>query len=332
MNKAVLFSNDLRVINEFTQICTVTGMHLEVVANTTGTIEDAICFVDSSCSDVQIDASNVHVICVGQPTSQVWLLAGQVNAQSILTLPHDRSPLIELLTPSITTFGKIISVTQASGGSGVTTLASALAHQLKNTARTCVLVEVSNNYTAFELAMGDLQSEAIYASHLMANPSFGVEGLNTADGLKFIANDAPHSLEQWIELISYLQGQFEFVVLDMSSDMHNAELLKLSDSVVVSLTNTIRQTAVTRILLNTLNELNISHGLAIRSLGGTSLNPLAIAEKLQTPLWVSLPTDNRIIEQIECGFGISMIRLASFTRAVSQVAGRLAEADNVRTA
>jgi septum formation inhibitor-activating ATPase MinD len=86
-------------------------------------------------------------------------------------------------------------------------------------------------------------------------------------------------------------------------------------------------------LLNTLQEWNVPVGLVIRVLGGTAVQPLAIAEKLQTPLWATIPTDNRIIEQIECGFGISMVKLSSFNRAIAQLASRLVGVgNNVRTA
>lgn len=325
MHKAVLISNDPRIINEFNQICAVTGMSWDVQTHVDKTKSDATYFIDASCSDINLDAANVHVVCIGQPTSQVWLLAGQVNAVAILTLPHDRSQLIELLTPTSLLSGRVIAVTQAVGGTGATTLASAIAHQLKNTGHECILLEVSSRYTGLDLALGDSIGEPIFSSQLINNPAFGVDGLNAAEGLRFIANNESHPIEQWITLINYVKSQSAFVVLDVASDVHNHELLKLCDDVVVSLTNTIRHTAVTRILLNMLSELDVPHGLAIRSVGGTSLNPIAIAEKLQTPLWASLPSDNRITEQIECGFGVSMIRLASFTRAISQLTIRLSD-------
>lgn len=332
MRKAILVSTELRLINEFTQICAVTGLPLVVVTHVPESTADAIYFIDTSCLDANLEVDNVHVVCVGQPTSQVWLLAGRVNAESILTLPHDRSSLIELLTPTATTAGQVIGVTQTLGGSGTSTLASAIAHQLKNLGHTCALLEVSATYTAFEIALGDQSNEPIYVSQLIANSQFGIEGLNEADGLRFIANDKSHMIEDWLKLITYLSGQCEYVVLDISAAMQNVEILQLCNNVVVSLTNTIRNTAATRILLDTLANNEIAHGLAIRTLGGTSLNSMAIAEKLQTPLWAVLPTDNRIIEQIECGFGISMIRLASYTRAIGQLAVRLEHSDYVRSA
>ena len=89
MRKAILVSTELRVINEFTQICAVTGLPLVVVTDVSELTADAIYFIDASCVDANVEVDNVHVVCVGQPTSQVWLLAGRVNAESILTLPHD---------------------------------------------------------------------------------------------------------------------------------------------------------------------------------------------------------------------------------------------------
>lgn len=333
MQKAVLLSHDVRVTNEFTQICAVTGMQFEIQTFVADYDEQTLYFVDETCSTENLDAQNVHVICVGQPSSKTWLLAGQLQAESILLLPHDRSKLIELLTPSTIFTGKVIGVTHAVGGSGATTLASAIAHQLKNSGHTCVLIDVSNRYQGLDIALGFNSESVVYSSQVMNVKNFGIEGLNESDGLRFIASNAKYSIGEWLVLINYLQTQFEYVVLDIDHELVEREVMTICDEVVVSITNTIHGTSVTRILLNTLQEWNVPVGLVIRVLGGTAVQPLAIAEKLQTPLWATIPTDNRIIEQIECGFGISMVKLSSFNRAIAQLASRLVGVgNNVRTA
>ena len=66
-----------------------------------------------------------------------------------------------------------------------------------------------------------------------------------------------------------------------------------------------------------------SHGLVVRSVSGASLEPMAIAEVLDTPLWACLPTDARVVEQIEQGLGPSTISLGGYTRAVLHLANRI---------
>lgn len=333
MQHAILLSQDIRVINEFTQICAVTGMELEIAATISQAPINSVVFVDESSEDISIALTHVHVLCIGQPTPRVWLLAGQLNAASILIFPHDRSQIIELLTPSTQASGKVIGVTSATGGAGTTTLASAIAHQLKNTGHQAILLDINSGYAALDLLLGYSSQDIVYSSSVIDMQSFGIEGLNTVDDLAFIANNSNHSATQWQNLVAYLKSKFEYVILDIESTSADETIFGLCDEVVVALTNTIHGTAVTRILLNSLQEWNIMYGLAVRSLGGTSLNPLTIAEKLNTPLWASIPTDNRIIEQIECGFGVSMVKLSSFNRAIAQLTLRLSgAATNVRSA
>ena len=269
MQRAVLISQDVRVINELTQICAVTGMELVIEQESSAVDSRAIYFIDASMTQVVHDYPHAHVICVGQPTSHVWLLAGQLNAESIITLPHDRSQLIELLTPQLASTGRVIAITQAVGGAGATTLAMAIAHQLKNSGYSCVLIDVNNHYAGLDLVMGLSNQDVIYSGNVMNNPRFGIDGLNSANDLPFISNNATHSPQQWKELINYLASNFDYVVLDIEPSYLQDEILEMCNDVVVALTNTIRDVAVSKILLNTLTTANV--GLAVRSIPGTGL-------------------------------------------------------------
>lgn len=326
MQRAILISQDVRFINEFTQICAVTGMELVIEHSPSAVDLRAVYFLDASTQGITEELPHVHVVCVGQPDSHVWLLASQVNAESIITFPHDRAQLVNLLTPQLKSAANVIAVTHAAGGVGATTLAMATAHQLKNSGYSCVLLDVADHYSGLDLSVGLHDQDVIYSGNIMNSSQFGIEGLNTVDGLSCITNNATHTPQQWSELINYLGKHFDYVVLDIESKYLQTDLVEICDDIIVGLTNTIRDIAVTKILLNSLPKEHV--GLAIRSIPGAALQPLAIAEKLQTPLWASLPTDKRITEQIECGFGVSMVKLASFTRSIAQLVSRLVQANS----
>lgn len=331
MQRAVLMSQDVRVINEFTQICAVTGMELRIESKFVEVDPHTIHFVDASMSEITQEYEHVHVVCVGQPTSHVWLLAGQLNAESIVTLPHDRTRVIELLTPQLESSGRVVAVTAAVGGAGTTTLAMAVAHQFKNSGHTCVLVDISDGYAGLDLMMGNDNPDVVYSGVVMNNRQFGIEGLNSRDGIPFITNNATHTPQHWQELVRYLATHFDYVVLDIQANYLKDDVLDMCDHIVVTLTNTIRDVAVSKVFLNSLPH--VKAGLAIRSIPGAALAPLAIAEKLQTPLWAALPSDKRIAEQIECGFGVSMVKLASFSRCIAQLSSRFtSELSHVRSA
>ena len=331
MHRVILISQDVRLINEFTQICAVTGMDLVIESAPSVIDSRATYFIDATVTDIQNEFPHVHVVCVGQPSSRVWLLASRLNAESIITYPHDRAQLVELLTPQLTSTAHVIAVTHAVGGVGATTLAMAVAHQLKNSGYTCVLLDISRHYSGLDLSLGIHDQDVVYSEQLMNNPAFGIEGLNTADGLRCITNNATHTSQQWIELITYLGKHFDYVVLDIESEYLQPEMIDACDDIIVALTNTIRDIAVSKILLNSLPQEHV--GLAVRSVPGAALQPLAIAEKLHIPLWASLPTDKRITEQVECGFGVSMVKLSSFTRSIAQLTSRLVQDDaSVRAA
>jgi hypothetical protein len=63
--------------------------------------------------------------------------------------------------------------------------------------------------------------------------------------------------------------------------------------------------------------------LAVRSVPGSNLDPIQIAELLNTPLAATVSTDSRIVEQIEQGFGVSGINLGGFTRNLNSLAQRI---------
>jgi hypothetical protein len=61
----------------------------------------------------------------------------------------------------------------------------------------------------------------------------------------------------------------------------------------------------------------------VRNVPGSNLDPIQIAELLNTPLAATVSTDSRIVEQIEQGFGVSGINLGGFTRNLNSLAQRI---------
>ena len=103
------------------------------------------------------------------------------------------------------------------------------------------------------------------------------------------------------------------------------ELLALVDpDLVVSVVpNTVRAAAVAKRVSGELSARR--HGLVVRTIAGAAIEPMEIAELLDIPLWGVVPSDSRVVEQVEQGLGPAAINLGGFTRAVTAIVDRLVD-------
>jgi hypothetical protein len=85
--------------------------------------------------------------------------------------------------------------------------------------------------------------------------------------------------------------------------------------------NTVRATTAAKRNLHLLP--GVECGLIVRSVPGASLEPMDVAEITGVPLWAVIPSDVRVVEQVEQGLGPAAINLGGYTRAVVGLVDRL---------
>jgi CO dehydrogenase nickel-insertion accessory protein CooC1 len=127
-------------------------------------------------------------------------------------------------------------------------------------------------------------------------------------------------------ILDKLKEACELVVLDFpkASDKHfSLEAISECDLVLVVTTATIRGCASAKRSIAGLAGYARNIELVVRNVSGSNLDPIQIAELLNTPLAATVNTDVRIIEQIEQGFGVSGINLGGFTRNLNALAQRI---------
>jgi CO dehydrogenase nickel-insertion accessory protein CooC1 len=123
-----------------------------------------------------------------------------------------------------------------------------------------------------------------------------------------------------------LKEACELVIIDFpkASDKHfSLEAISECDLVLVVTTATVRGCASAKRSIAGLAGYARNIELVVRNVPGSNLDPMRIAELLNTPLAANVNTDVRIVEQIEQGFGVSGINLGGFTRNLNALAQRV---------
>ena len=127
-------------------------------------------------------------------------------------------------------------------------------------------------------------------------------------------------------ILDKLKEACELVIIDFpkASDKHfSLEAISECDLVLVATTATVRGCASAKRSIAGLAGYARNIELVVRNVPGSNLDPMRIAELLNTPLAATVNTDIRIVEQIEQGFGVSGINLGGFTRNLNALAQRV---------
>jgi MinD-like ATPase involved in chromosome partitioning or flagellar assembly len=127
-------------------------------------------------------------------------------------------------------------------------------------------------------------------------------------------------------ILEKLKEFCELVIIDFpkSSDKgFKSEEFAKCDLVLVVTASTVRGCANAKLSIDNLAAHTRNIELVVRNVPGSNLDPLKIAELLDTPLAAVINSDARITEQIEQGFGVSGINLGGFTRNLNLLAQRI---------
>lgn len=329
MPYSLLITVDPRVIIEFETVAAVTGASVTIAAHAVA--EDVAgatrVFVDGAMTEVDVAHRDVVVVVHGSAGPAHWGTAARLSANTIIDLPAGRALLSELLVNASPARSMTIAVAPVMGGSGASTLAVALAsHAAKSGLRAAVIDA--------DLAVGGLDVLAGMESQPGARWPQLADGARGDIAAAIVRDDnlvmlsgavgTPRRMVAGdLDVVEALRAAMDLVVVDLPThgDDVSDTLIDLADFTVMVMPNTVRATAVMaqRRPRHDLGQV----GLAVRLMAGARLDAMAVAEAVDMPLWATLPTDARVVEQIEQGLGPGTINLGGYTRALANLARRM---------
>ena len=333
---ALLITSDDRVVSEFKTIAAVTQTHLVIASEPTKPEIDLAyrVFVSQELADIDIDHSDVTLVVVGASNSQTWSSALRLSAKQVATIPDSRDWLIENLTQPVKSKGLSVAVVPASGGAGASLLSCGLAFHGRKVFQNVALVDLDQSSASLDITFG-LENQPGMRWHDFSALSGSISGVDiyrslpSRDNVGLLTHSELTSAETLIPknlIVDKLKEVCELVVIDFpkSSDKHfSPEAITECDLVLVATTATVRGCASAKRSIAGLAGYARNIELVIRSVPGSNLDPMQIAELLNTPLAATVNTDVRIVEQIEQGFGVSGINLGGFTRNLNALAQRI---------
>lgn len=332
---ALLITCDDRVISEFKTIAAVTQTHLVIASEPTKSEIDLAyrVFVSQELAEIEITHSDIVLVVVGASNIETWSSALRLSANHVATIPESRDWLIENLVQPIRSKGLSVAVVPASGGAGASLLSCGLAFHARQIFHEVALVDLDENSASLDITFG-LENQPGMRWQDFSNLSGSINGndilrsLPNRDNVGLLTHGkltdsttTPKNL-----VLEKLNEACDLVVIDFPrlSDKHfSIDALTNCDLVLVVTTATIRGCASAKRSIAGLAGYAKNIELVVRNVPGSNLNPMQIAELLNTPLAAIVNTDVRIAEQIEQGFGVSGINLGGFTRNLNSLAQRI---------
>ena len=333
---ALLIASDARVISEFKTIAAVTQTHLVIASEPTKSEIDLAyrIFVSQELSDIEIIHNDINLVVVGATNTQTWSSALRLSAKHVAMIPDSREWLIENLSEPIRSKGLSVAIVPASGGSGASLLSCGLAFHARQIFDKVALVDFDQSSASLDITFG-LENRSGMHWHDFSELSGSINGndvyqsLPSRDEVALLTHDKLTMVETLIPrnlILDKLKEVCELVVIDFpktSDKDFSVEAIEGCDLVLVTATATVRGCASAKRSIAELAGYAKSIELVVRNVPGSNLDPMQIAELLNTPLASVINTDVRIVEQIEQGFGVSGINLGGFTRNLNSLAQRI---------
>ena len=334
---ALLITSDDRIVSEFKTIAAVTQTHLVIASEPTKSEIDLAyrVFVSQELSDIEIDHIEVVLVVIGAANTQTWSSALRLSARHIATIPESRDWLIENLSEPQLTKGLSVAIVPASGGAGASLLSCGLAFHARQVFTDVALVDLDQSSASLDITFG-LENQAGMRWHDFSELSGSISGsdiyrsLPSRDCVGLLTHGQLNSAETSIPrnlILEKLKEACDLVVIDFPKTSDKCFLLDAisdCDLVLVATTATVRGCASAKRSIAGLAGHAKNIELVVRNVPGSNLDPMQIAELLNTPLASVINTDVRIVEQIEQGFGVSGINLGGFTRNLNALAQSIA--------
>lgn len=332
---ALLITSDDRVISEFKTIAAVTQTHLVIASEPTKSEIDLAyrVFVSQELAEIEITHSDIVLVVVGASNTETWSSALRLSANYVATIPESRDWLIENLVQPIRSKGLSVGLVPASGGAGASLISCGLAFHARQIFHDVALVDLDENSASLDITFG-LENQPGMRWQDFSNLSGSINGndilrsLPNRDNVGLLTHgkltDSTKTPKNLV--LEKLNESCDLVVIDFPrlSDKHfSIDALTNCDLVLVVTTATVRGCASAKRSIAGLAGYAKNIELVVRNVPGSNLDPMQIAELLNTPLAAIVNTDVRIAEQIEQGFGVSGINLGGFTRNLNSLAQRI---------
>ena len=332
MNTHVLLisANDL-LIHEFEKYGAVTETPLIASTNPTDEqIENAHhVFIDSVAQADVVEHSLITLVVLGETSPDTWQLAVTYRAAHVAVLPEAQTWIVDHFAAPAISRALTVGIIPAIGGAGASTIASALAVHAKVNFRTVMLVDLDRQSAGLDIVCGAEDITGMRWDEIGNVPGKlrGEDILRAVpvhDGVHILSweRDAPNEVQQipCVDVLQQLAGVTDLLVLDFgASEIFNSELVKQLDAAIVVVPNTIRGCASAARRIAVLQNHAVNCSLVVREISGSHLNANEVSESLQVPLLTRLPTEHRVVEQIEQGMGPGLVNLGGFTKALNSI-------------
>jgi len=340
---ALLVTKDDRVISEFKTIAAVTQTHLVIASEPTKSeIDQAYrVFVSQELSEVELLHNDVVLVVAGATNTHTWTSALRLSAIHVATIPDSREWLIENLSEPANAKGLSVALVPASGGAGASIAACGLAFHARQFFQDVALVDLDQNSASLDISFG-LENNPGMRWHDFSELSGSINGndvyrsLPSRDAVGLLTHGQLTFAETLIpqrSILEKLKEACELVVIDLpkASDKNfSIDAVADCDLVLMVTTATVRGCASAKQSIAGLAGHAKNIELVVRNVPGSNLDPMHIAELLNTPLAAVINSDPRIVEQIEQGFGVSGIHLGGFTRNLNSLAQRISNLRELR--
>ena len=337
MSYALLVTRDEILAAQFQKMCAVTQSELVVTdAVTPAELAGAYrVFIDHNISLEQFNHNHVVILAPEGVSAKTWQLALQFDAEHVEVLPNESDWLIEHVVPPIQSRAHVVLVTPAVGGAGASTVACALAAQYAAQGVKVCLIDADLRAGGLDVLMGCEQAAGMRWADITSLQG-SVDGAELFNSL--IVSHAIHVLapkrgkfevdsSKILTLIETLASACDVVVVDaprMTEELTQS-LTSLSDDVLLVMPTTVRASS----LVTTVKErfADVRCGLVVRQVPGSGLTPIGVAQAVDIPLRATLPTDARVVEQVEQGLGLTHVTLGAFSRSINQLSTSLERDD-----
>jgi len=329
MSYALLITRDEILSAHFHKMCAITQSEIIVVDSVTPEIVSGAyrVFVDQNVELETLSHNHVVVLAPNGISTNTWKLAMRLNAEHVEPLPTQSDWLVEHVVPPIHNRAHVVAVTPVVGGAGASTVACALAGQYVTQGLKVCLVDADLAAGGLDVVMGCEQAQGMRWADIV-NLKGSVAGselfdsLVIAAGIHVVAPKRGHldiTAQDIHSLVATVATACDVVIIDTPrlADGLTEELLTLSDDVLLVVPTTVRASSLVTAIRDKLADTRC--GVVVRQVPGSGLTPIGVAQALELPLRASLPTDARIVEQVEQGLGLTRVTLGAFSRAINQL-------------
>jgi len=326
MSHALLIATDQVLIDEFVKMVAITESPLIVDANPSHVqIRGAYrVFVESSQLVEGIVHNEIVIVSAQSPDVTAWKLAILLEAKAVVGIEGSPDWFLDHLLAPAHNIAEVITLVPVVGGSGASTLASAMAVESARKGKRVCLVDLDPQGGGIDVVCGAEEiTGARWPDLVEVDEISGADLLRSlpeCGGVRILAMRSELITAKKIDqILSALLTEVDLIYVDSAQDIKTywQNISDISNQILLVLPTTVRATTVAKRILE--SHAHDKFGLVVRQLPGTGLTPLAIAQTLGISLKAQVVTDTRVVEQIEQGVGLGRVSIGTFSKQVGQL-------------